>query len=92
MLANPKATNKLYFYDVSSKAWSDASASCSPAESKVVGNLLQVNVCHLTQFAVYDMNDGSSTTEAVYEESSSNVLEYSFALVVAILISLFFSQ
>jgi hypothetical protein len=47
-------TTKLLFYDTEKMEWTSAADTCEQPMSTVVDGTLQVSICHLTQFAVFD--------------------------------------
>jgi len=58
--------DKLYYFDVDLLIWVPATESC-PSDRQlftVVNGVMTVNICHLTQFAVFGEAQGSTTTSS----------------------------
>jgi Leucine-rich repeat (LRR) protein len=62
-------TLKLYYWDTSQQLWLDAATSCNPHslyQRDVDNNLISVEVCHLTEFALLGEEPQSQSMQTVF--------------------------
>lgn len=62
---------RLFLYNTTSQNWEDAANTCATYFSQVVGNLLEVHVCHFTQFGVFEVTTAATTGPTRLQLSSS---------------------
>ena len=85
-------TDAIYLYNSVSRVWASATATCGASASSVVENgTLTASVCHLTQFALFNIPATTTGSSEVPIEKSSDktailVVSIVLPIVVAILI------
>ena len=85
---NFESGDDLYLYDTTEGEWTSASQTCTGSDMhlSVSNGVLTVNICHLTQFAVFQPTSTPTSGAAITQSSSksSNTTTIIIAVVVPV--------
>jgi len=62
ILVTDTSNKALYLFNTTSNQWTDASLTCNPTNVTASGNSITFDICHLTQFALYQSSSVVSPT------------------------------
>jgi len=80
---------RIFLYNTTSKTWEDAAHTCPTYFTEVVDGLLVVNVCHFTQFGVFEVvSSTTGPTRLQLSSSATNSGLIAAVIIVPILIVL----
>jgi len=87
---NFESGDDLYLYDTVASQWTSASETCTGSNkfSSVTNGVLTVNICHLTQFAVFqpDTLPVSTTSGAAVGKASSGKSSKTTTIIIAVVV------